>query len=172
MVRISLKALAVVALLFSACSNNSTGAGDTESPAGRTVGHTGCKTILSSSTSGNAATDQACLDYAYDGQSGLQLRHVNAVFNCCPDSVGGEIRIENHTITIDESEWLSNPCDCVCPFDVDYQVVDLPPGVYTIRVNEMYLPEGADLLEFTVDLRVTPSGSFCVARELPVVGAE
>jgi hypothetical protein len=170
MVRISLKALAVVALLFSACSDNSTGTGDSRSPTGRTVGNTGCKTILSSSAPGNAATDKACLDYAYDGRSLLQLKHVNAVFNCCPDSVGGQVRIDNHTITIDETEWVSTPCDCICPFDVDYEIVDLPPGLYTIRVNEVYLREGAEVLEFTVDLSVSPSGSYCVERDIPQAG--
>ena len=167
MVRISLIALAVVALLFAACGDNSTGPGDSQSPAGRSTGFDGCKSPLAARAPGSRATDQACLEYVYDGQSVLQLTHVNAIFNCCPDSVGGQVRIEDQNITIDEAEWLSLPCDCICPFDVDYEIVDLPPGTYTIRVNEMYLFEGAEILEFTVDLVENPSGSFCVEREIP-----
>ena len=172
MLRVFLIALTTVALLCSACSDNSTGTGDTKPPAGRTRGFTGCKTPLAPLAHGDYAIGQACVEYAYDGRSILQLTHVNGVFNCCPDSVGGEIRITDHSITIDEAEWLSNPCDCVCPFDVDYEITGLPPGSYTIRVNELYLHEGAALLEITVDLAVRPSGSFCVERDLPFVGIQ
>ena len=56
-------------------------------------------------------------------------------------------------------------CDCLCLFDLDYEITNLPPGVYTIRVNEPYLWEGAEVLEFTVDLSAVPSGSHCVYRD-------
>ena len=111
--------------------------------------------------------DKACIDYVYDGQSVLQLKHINAVFNCCPDSVGGDVQIDGHAITISEAEVLTMPCDCICPFDVDYEITNLPPGMYTIRVNEVYTHQGMQLLEFTVDLSKATTGSYCVDRELP-----
>ena len=169
MVRVFWAALAIAALLFAACGDNSTGSGDSQSPAGRSIGFEGCKTFDSAQTSGDDPTDQACLDYVYDGQSVLNMTHVNAIFNCCPDSVGGHVRVEDNTIIIDEAEWATMPCDCICPFDVDYEIVGLSPSVYTIRVNEIYLRDGEDILEFTVDLSEDPSGSFCVAREIPQV---
>jgi hypothetical protein len=48
---------------------------------------------------------------------------------------------------------------------VDYKINNLPPGEYTIKVNEVYLEEGDELLEFTVNLPPSPySGIFCVFR--------
>jgi hypothetical protein len=111
--------------------------------------------------------DQACLQWEYDGESVLQLTHVNAVYNCCPDSVGGAITVTGQTITIDLAEWLTMPCDCICPFDVEYEIVQLTPGEYTVTVNEIYAPGGGAPFEFTVDLVASPSGEYCVDREIP-----
>ena len=167
MVRIVLRVIAAVALLSLACTDDTTGPGSQPSPTGGSIGFEGCKSLMAAqSLDGN---DQACISYVYDGQSILQLKHINAVFNCCPDSVGGEVQIDERVIAINEMEVLTMPCDCICPFDVDYEIVDLPPGLYTIRVNEIYTYQDMELLEFTVDLTKAITGDFCVERELPHV---
>lgn len=165
MVRMALRVMAAVALLSLACTDDATGPGSQTSPEGRTTGSTACKMFLAAySPIGN---DETCVAYSYDGQSVLQLKHTNAVFNCCPDSVGGEVQIDGNTITIDEMEVLTTPCDCICPYDVDYEITNLPPGVYTIKVCEVYTRDGMELLEFTVDLSEAGTGEYCVERELP-----
>jgi len=135
-------------------------------PNGYLVSSFGCKTFGTRTPMYDAPSDQDCIEYQYDGESVLLLRHVNAGFNCCPDSLTARIRIREGMITIDEAELLySGGCYCLCLFDVDYEIVDLPPGEYTIRINGMYLLEGDEVLEFTVDLASSPSGSFCVPRD-------
>jgi hypothetical protein len=126
---------------------------------GSLVNHTDCKTSQSSDT----PPVQDCIEYYYDGQSVLLLKHVNATFNCCPGELLANITIEHNLITIQENESLSE-CDCVCLYDLDYEIRNLAPGEYTICVNELYVLPGDELLNFTVDLCSTPSGSYCVER--------
>jgi hypothetical protein len=91
------------------------------------------------------------------------MRVVNAGFHCCPE-IAADITIENNIITIEEIE-ISGECYCLCLFDVDYEIRNLLPGEYTIIVTEPYVQEGDEILEFTVDLASSPSGSHCVYRD-------
>ena len=135
-------------------------------PVGTLVDYDGCKEFNKGNALNGTPPDQDCIEYQYDGASLLLLKHVNAGFNCCPDEILADITIEDNVITIDEDESLeSGGCDCLCLFDVDYQISNLPPGEYTIRVNGLYLEEGDEILQFTVDLTSSPSGSFCVYRD-------
>ena len=130
-------------------------------PTGTLVNYTGCKEFYNSS----APPTQDCIEYRYDGENVLFLKHVNAGFNCCPDELMANITIENNLITIVENESLvSGGCDCLCLFDVYYELRNLTPGEYTLRVGELYLMPGDELLNCTVDLCSTPSGSYCVER--------
>jgi len=135
------------------------------SPMGDLTGYEGCKEFLKGSSSDSIPPDQDCMEYQYDGQGVLLLKHINTGFNCCPDELFADITIEDNVITIVEDEFLEGGgCDCICLFDVDYQISNLPPGEYTIKVYGMYLL-GADILEFTVDLASSPSGTYCVDRD-------
>jgi hypothetical protein len=135
-------------------------------PTGILLGYGECKEFQTETFTDGTPPDQDCIEYLYDGSGVLLLGHVNAGFNCCPDEILADITIEGNAITIEESESLeSGGCDCLCLFDVDYQVSNLPPGEYTIVVNELYLMEGDEILQFTVDLVSTPSGSHCVQRD-------
>ena len=83
-----------------------------------------------------------------------------------PDEILADIGIQGNVITIQEDESLEpgGGCDCLCLFDMDYRIDNLPPGEYVIRVYGMYLL-GAEILEFTVDLASSPSGTHCVYRD-------
>ncbi len=72
---------------------------------------------------------------------------------------------KNNIITIEENETESL-CNCLCLFDLDFEIHNIQPGVYTIKIVEPYLYEGEDILEFAVDLSAATSGSFCVNRYL------
>lgn len=135
------------------------------SPVGVVLGYLGCKEFEKATLFDGTPPDQDCIEYQYDGEGTLLLKHVNAGFNCCVDDILAEITLVGNLITITEIEeppggW----CDCICLYDVDYQINDLPPGEYTITVNELYLWPGAEILEFTVDLSSSTSGSYCVQR--------
>jgi hypothetical protein len=132
-------------------------------PVGFLAGYEGCKEFQKGAGMDGTPPDQDCMEYQYDGESVLLLKHVNAGFNCCPE-IAADVTIEGNVITIEEIE-ISGDCDCICLFDMDYEIRDLPPGEYTIRVTEPYVPEGEEVLEFTIDLVSSPLGTYCVYRD-------
>lgn len=132
-------------------------------PSGALVGYTGCKGFDYTDAAFSADAGEDCMEYDYDGAGTLLLRHVNAAFNCCPGVITAYIVIHDGVITITENETDPN-CFCLCLFDLDYRIVDLPPGEYLIRVEGLYLEPGDEPLEFTVDLAAAGSGSRCVER--------
>jgi hypothetical protein len=134
-------------------------------PFGSLTGYDGCIEFGKDGRTDSIPPDQDCVVYQYDGAGVLLLKHVNAGFNCCPDELLADITVQDNVITIEEDESLeSGGCDCLCLFDVDYRIDNLPPGEYTIRIYGMYLL-GAEILEFTVDLASSPSGTHCVYRD-------
>ena len=133
-------------------------------PTGSIIDHTGCKDFQRAAAPDSTPPDQDCIEYEYDGGSVLSIRHVNAGFNCCPVIVA-DIRFEGNTIVIEELDSLfEGGCDCLCLFDVDYEIGGLPPGEYRILVIEPYRAEEDPELDITVDLSSSPSGSHCVDR--------
>jgi inhibitor of cysteine peptidase len=127
-------------------------------PQGNLTNQTTCKTHNLSKPPPN----QDCLQYQYDGIQNLTLTHQNAGFNCCPE-IATNITIINRTITIKEIE-LSGDCNCSCLFDLDYQILNLPPASYKITVEEPYILPEDQKLEFTINLTNSSTGSYCVER--------
>ena len=107
-------------------------------------------------------SNQDCIEYQYDGIQYLSLTHQNAGFNCCPE-IAINITIINRTITIKEIE-LTGLCNCLCLFDLDYQIIDLPPATYTITVEEPYILPEDQKLEFTINVANSSTGSYCIER--------
>ena len=159
-------ALVTLALALAACSDKAADTDDSAlTPNGKVTGFTGCKMFAEAATRGLVPADQDCVAWEYDGASVLKLTHVNSGFNCCPDSLSARFHISTGSIIIDEAEWLTKGCFCLCLYDLEYEIVDLPPGEYGIRINQPYLPFGATVLEFTVDLASSPTGAYCVERD-------
>jgi hypothetical protein len=128
------------------------------------IDHTGCKSFRGSSMSADTTSDQDCIEYAYDGNGTLSIKHINAGFNCCP-VIAVDIRFEGSTIVIEELDSLQNGgCDCNCLFDVNYEITSLPPGLYRIIVIEPYRWEGDPELDFVVDFSSAASGIHCESR--------
>ncbi len=128
----------------------------------------GCKTFNTGTRDDSIPSEMDCIRYQYDGDGILSLEHVNAGFNCCPADIIADITIQDNFITITEAETYDDTlggCWCLCLFDVDYEIINLPPGEYTIRVIGLYLMEGDDSLVFTLDLGSTPEGIYCVERD-------
>jgi len=166
-------AIAFIACGLLACSDQTTDPTDPgTSPIGRVTGHTTCKAFGTAAGRYAVPREKDCIEYAYDGHSVLQLKHVNAGFNCCPDSLIAAFQIDSGEIIIDEADVLSDGCHCLCLYDLEYQISNLPLGQYHVRVNQPYLRPGADVLEFTVDLQLAPSGTYCVTRDFYPWGGE
>jgi len=128
------------------------------------VDHTGCKGFEGGESAVDTTLDMDCIEYAYDGKSVLSIKHINAGFNCCP-VIAAHIDFEGNTIIIEELDSLFNGgCACLCLFDVDYEIGNLPPREYRIIVIEPYRYMNDPVLDFTVDLSSSPSGIHCVER--------
>lgn len=131
---------------------------------GSVVGNGPCKTSMMIADVDTIPTNQDCIEYIYDGEGTLQLKQINAGLNCCPVIVA-EFSITPETITITQIDSLfMGGCDCLCLFDIDYLLTGVPPGVYTLTVEEVITFEGEDPLEFVIDLTTATSGIFCVDR--------
>jgi len=154
-------ATAAILLVIAAACASSTGPG----PTGGLVRRTDCKTAgqLVSGAAAAPTTSQECVEYEYDGQSVLRLKHVNAGFNCCPGTIAADIQVEGGAIRVRESE-SSSLCDCDCLYDLDYEFTGVTPGYWRIEVVGPYQPEGDPPLEFVLVLDGASSGSHCVVR--------
>jgi len=141
-----------------------------EPPEGEIINTSKCKSYASSSTKAlgditGISSSQDCIEFSYDGIEKLSLRHINAALNCCPEEIVSDIQVVDGTITIVEDEILNEVtggCDCMCLYDIDYEINNLPPGEYSFFVKGPYAY--GDDIEFSADLVNEPSGIFCVTR--------
>jgi len=155
----------LLALVLFSCSSTTEPENDAN-PAGELTQSSSCKNFTGGTQDWTTPSEQDCIEYVYDGESILTLRHINAGFNCCPDSLTAQFHVSVGSIIIDEGEVLDQGgCHCLCLYDLDYRIANLPPGPYAIRVNQPYLWPGAAVLEFQVDLSAATSGSHCVERD-------
>ncbi|MBD3298191.1 MAG: hypothetical protein GF341_06020 [candidate division Zixibacteria bacterium] len=126
--------------------------------------HTDCKTFADQLIIDMPHLVRDCFVYEYDGESVLHITRTNAGFNCCPDSLTVTAAVTQSTITVEEIEWVSDPCDCLCLYDMEFDIANVPPGLVRLRFIEPYLAPGAPVLQATIDLINHPSGSFCADR--------
>ena len=130
---------------------------------GMVVTHSGCLSHEGAALS-TVPSNQSCISYSYDGSGVLSITHSNAAFNCCVDNLGVAVERDGNTITITEYEILSNPCTCLCLYDFEYAVLNLPPGQYNFVIVENYVSSSPSL-NFSADLGANPVGELCVTRD-------
>ncbi|MBN2381340.1 hypothetical protein JXQ70_00520 [bacterium] len=128
------------------------------------LNHGDCKEFGADDQAASAgpSNHQDCLEIQANGNV-LQLRHLNAGFNCCPAQINAEVTLEGPILTISESE-SEQGCHCLCLYDLDYTIQGLGPGIYTVRVVEPYLEPGDSVLECQFDMDGSSSTSCCVDR--------
>lgn len=117
--------------------------------------------LLKNGQSPNIPTTMSCVSYTYNGS--LSITHSNAVFNCCPGTLSASFNLEGDTIFISESE-SSGLCDCMCLYDLDFEITNLPAGIYVLHFIEPYISNENEILECTIDLLNSSSGNNCVER--------
>lgn len=137
-------------------------------PVGALLQHSDCKQTQTGSASSLDAFVPGpyddCIDYQYNGVDTLNISHINAGFNCCPGDITGEIAYSGSRITITEQENNAG-CHCLCLVDLEYRIVNLAPGQYTIRIVEPYIDAGDQVMELTLNLSGETFGSFCLPRD-------
>ncbi len=62
----------------------------------------------------------------------LVLHHENATYNCCPDSFTFAVTISNDILYVTEREVLTNPCSCLCCYNLSSVVGGLSPGEWQV----------------------------------------
>jgi hypothetical protein len=134
-------------------------------PIGILSSYEGCKTFATTSNSGVSARgiNEECIEYVYDGEGLLVLKHINSGFNCCPEKISADIYVSGNMIYIEEREQEQG-CFCQCLFDVKYEIHDLTPGEYTIEVKGLYVAASDEEMKFNVQLLDSCSGTYCVIR--------
>jgi hypothetical protein len=125
---------------------------------GTVVDYSGCGGFDTDSYGDVVPTDSNC--FVWDYESGtLNLTHQSAVFNCCVLQLSAEFVFSNDTIFITESEVLDQGgCACICPYDLEMQITDLPIDKYTVVVDG---PSDYNDTEFLLDLTAETSGYAC-----------
>ena len=96
--------------------------------------NSGCKSGAVRTRSNDDARKEifkySCIHEGY-----LYVTHQNAMFNCCPEALGADISVEDNQITVGEYE-SDGYCDCICPYDLSYEIGPLVEGkTYIIYIG-------------------------------------
>ncbi len=108
------------------------------------LSHTDCKTTTKSLSA------KEYLELEEKGKC-LTIKHINAMFNCCPKELLVMSKLRNDTIFINEVEKEAI-CDCICPYDLNYRVGALNYGNYHVILSQMDL--STILVEFDLNFKL------------------
>ncbi|MCD4833683.1 MAG: hypothetical protein K8R31_07795 [Bacteroidales bacterium] len=89
----------------------------------------GCK-----STSNKSSTDEY-IEYKTVDENYLSVKHVNALFNCCPGKLIANAKIDSTKLIVIEDEE-EHGCDCICPYDLNYKIGPLEYGQYQLVIKK------------------------------------
>jgi len=129
----------------------------------RLLGTPQCIHLKSDENRSETPDSQSCVEFAFDRDARkLMLKHLNAGFNCCPESLWCTVVFRKDTILVQEFEKHTG-CKCNCLYDLDMEVEGVEPGKYQVQLIEPYLGTQQPLI-FSIDLLTKKQGSFCVSR--------
>ena len=107
-----------------------------EGPRIESATHSDCLTGTRSDETGTYDDYSQCgqdeVELAVNGTT-LVIAHRNVTYNCCLDDIDVALSVDGTTLTFTETEIVSNPCRCLCCYNVEVTVVDLVPGQYTVE---------------------------------------
>jgi hypothetical protein len=132
---------------------------------GKYLSHSVCKRgLIPASTRLNTSDSLSCVEFSFDNLNNkLIIKHVNAGFNCCQDSIYCDISLDGDTIKIVESD--QNPrCKCECLYDLDFEINGVTTKKYLIALIEPNVGD-QDNINFEMDLAKDKEGSYCVTRK-------
>lgn len=85
----------------------------------------------------------------------VDLQHLAALYNCCPDPITYDITVGDATIMIEEHAVA--PCDCNCCMDLELVLANVPPGPWVILFRWFDL-EVEDWIEEYLEITVPDVG--------------
>jgi hypothetical protein len=158
--------IAFLITLFSGCREDSIQVTNNEQIpelSGQLTSHSACKGSQAAVSSIDTRDSSSCVEYSFDAVNHkLTLKHINAGFNCCPESLYCLIRLRSDTIFVEEHEKIP-ACLCDCLFDLNMEIQGVVAKKYYLRFIEPYCGD-QEKLYFDVDLNRMPNGTFCVKR--------
>jgi hypothetical protein len=124
-----------------------------------------CKSSFKSTITGNDAPDTlSCIEYAYDhSNKKLNIKHINAGFNCCAGKIECDVSLQSDTIFILEFE-TSAACNCNCLYDLEFKIGNVEKTIYKIKLVEPY-SGNEKKINFEIDLSKESIGEWCVTRK-------
>jgi hypothetical protein len=154
--------ISVSVLFISGCENENN---KKSAFTGTLVSASPCKSGSKSASEKLSTSDTlSCLNYLFDDSDNkLTIKHINAAFNCCPESIYCTVSLSYDTIIISEYEAMSQ-CNCDCLYDLDFVINGVESKEYNIKLNEPYSGEQAKI-SFKLDLVNDKNSSFCVKRK-------
>lgn len=118
----------------------------------------GCKEETTGFT--KSAESPEYIEYEALAGGYLHLRHVNAVFNCCPGRIKADVSVEGNTISIVESE-TDPQCKCICDYDLDFNLGPLSNNKDYTLIFSRYKRE---LVRFTIKYSPSLEGKVDIKR--------
>ncbi len=73
----------------------------------------------------------------------VRLTHLAAMYNCCPEPILYDVGLQEGVLTVTERVLEESPCDCVCCFDLEVVVTDVPPGDWAVVLRWFDAESGA-----------------------------
>jgi len=146
-------------------TENKEGNGDKLVFSGQLIKKSVCKNEIKSLSYKTIIPDSlSCIEYAYDNTNNiLTMKHINAGFNCCPDSLYIQTLLDGNVITIQEYE-RSALCRCNCLYDLDIKLNGIEAKEYQVVFAEPYIADQQEII-FDIDLKTNIEGHFCVTRK-------
>ncbi|MCP3902678.1 MAG: hypothetical protein GY715_03500 [Planctomycetes bacterium] len=78
-------------------------------------------------------TDDDSIELTVVGST-LYVLHRSTTYNCCPDDIVVSLTVEGNTLRLTETEtFVGFPCPCLCCYDVEATITDIPPGSWTVE---------------------------------------
>jgi len=118
--------------------------------------YNGCKEQKS-----NSDTIEEYIDFCIIDSNYLAVRHVNAIFNCCPEEIIIEAKIKNSEIFYNSFHKV-NGCHCECYYDTYCKIGPLSFDKYTFIMSTYDID---DPIEFTIEFNQTTQGKYIIERE-------
>ncbi len=118
----------------------------------------GCKEIVTHYT--KASEREEYIEYKAVADGYLDIKHVNAVFNCCPGTIEATVTMQGNEITIVETE-TDPQCKCICDYDLEYSVGPLSSNTeYTL----IFCRDNDEYLRFTIKNKSSLKGKVTVQK--------
>ena len=134
---IALCLLPAAAIGLAACSDNEDVNGGDAKVEARYVYDSGCKTDAETSEAARANGGfenygfEESVEYTSKGDGYVFVNHVNSILQCCSDEKRVDVTRSGNVISVREYDPVTS-CNCLCPFDIQYEIGPLTPGEYTV----------------------------------------